>query len=83
MPGIKASQPSRPKRFSLVHFEATKRSKESDQIKRSKMTRFSSGVYEKRLGTSKRARSQSHCFRSGMCVYSMPMLPPKRVKKAI
>jgi hypothetical protein len=45
IPGIKVSPPSRPKRFSEGYFEATKRSKLSDHVRRSRMTRFSSVEY--------------------------------------
>jgi hypothetical protein len=60
IPGIKVSPPSRPKRFSEGYLEATKRSKLSDQVKRSKMTRFSSTEYLKGSGVSMRSRIQSH-----------------------
>ena len=51
IPVMSDSAPSKPKRFSDGNFEETNRSKESDQTRRSNITRFCSFEYEYLVGS--------------------------------
>ena len=70
MPGISASQPSSPKRLAAVYLLARNDSNISDHVSRSRMLSFFSAVYAGGSAVSRRARSQLHLSRSGMCMYS-------------
>mmetsp|Transcript_57860 Transcript_57860/g.125614 ORF Transcript_57860/g.125614 Transcript_57860/m.125614 type:complete len:200 (-) Transcript_57860:489-1088(-) len=74
IPGMRTSQPSRPKRLTVEYLDARKASKWSDQARRSRMRSRSSRVNLAASTVSILSRIQFTCSWSQMCMNSKPMV---------